>query len=235
MRRNTQGRLGVTLMELMIAVMLVSLLSVGILYSLRFGLDTLNHTTERLMANRRVLGAQRILDQQLAGTLPVALSCGGQNGPATVFFQGQPSGMRMVSRYTLEEAARGYPRIVEYTVIAGERGVGVRLVVNEFLYTGPASLIPFCGGMGVAMQTGSRPFVVADKLAGCRFSYLLEDPRTKRRAWSEAFAGKTAPAAIRIEMLPLEPHPAQLQMTTMTFPIHVNPDAAERYADIEEP
>jgi len=53
---------GVTLMELLIAVMLLSLLSVGLLFALRIGLNTYSKAQGKLMDNRRVAGAQRILE-----------------------------------------------------------------------------------------------------------------------------------------------------------------------------
>ena len=52
-------------------------------------------------------------------------------------FQGDPQTMRFVSSYSLTEAARGLPRLLEYQVIPGEDGNSVRLVVNEIVYTGP--------------------------------------------------------------------------------------------------
>ena len=63
-RRSTAG---VTLMELLIAVLLLSLLSVGLLFALRIGLNAYSKTQTRLMDNRRVAGAQRILEQELEG------------------------------------------------------------------------------------------------------------------------------------------------------------------------
>ena len=47
--------------------------------------------------------------------------------------------MRFVSSYSLQQGARGLPRILEFQVIRGEEGKGVRLVVNEQPYTGPRS------------------------------------------------------------------------------------------------
>ena len=59
-RSAMKRQAGVTLMELMIAVTLLSLLSVGLLFALRVGLTAYAKTQTRLMDNRRVAGAQRI-------------------------------------------------------------------------------------------------------------------------------------------------------------------------------
>ena len=82
---------------------------------------------------------------------------------------------------------------------AGAPGKGIRLVVNEILYTGPISagqmimgLEPAPGG-GVALprfgpiQVTPRSFVLADELATCQFSYLeaarFPDPERWRTDW----------------------------------------------------
>ena len=68
MRRS---RSGVTLIEVLIAVSLLSLLSLGILMALRVGMNAMAKAQKKLMDNRRAAGAQRILAQQLAGFIPV--------------------------------------------------------------------------------------------------------------------------------------------------------------------
>ena len=83
MRRDA----GVTLMEVLIAVTLLSLLSTGMLLAIRIGLSALGKTNEKLMYNRRVAGAQRILEQELQGMIPVVAPCGG-SGLRFGFFQG---------------------------------------------------------------------------------------------------------------------------------------------------
>jgi prepilin-type N-terminal cleavage/methylation domain-containing protein len=140
MVRNRQR--GVTLIELLVAVTLVSLLSVGMVFAIRIGLNTLDKTNATMMANRRVLGAQRAIDQQINGLIPVNAVCGGNPGAPPVrermlFFQGDMRSMRFVTSYSLEEAGRGYPRILEYAVIPRPDDLGVRLIVNEHPYTGP--------------------------------------------------------------------------------------------------
>jgi hypothetical protein len=54
---------------------LLSLLSVGVLFGLRIGLNAMERTNDRLMTNRRVLGVERVLTQQIAGFIPVMADC----------------------------------------------------------------------------------------------------------------------------------------------------------------
>ncbi|HHN72816.1 MAG TPA: prepilin-type N-terminal cleavage/methylation domain-containing protein, partial [Thermopetrobacter sp.] len=134
MTSKRNPRAGVTLLELLIAVSLVSLLSTAVLVALHVGLNAMEKTNSRVIRNRRVLGAQRILEQQIAGMIVTVAACGIQAGGPVAelpFFEGRPQTMRFVSSYSLEEGHRGYPRILEYQVIPRDDGRGVRLIVNE--------------------------------------------------------------------------------------------------------
>jgi hypothetical protein len=151
--------------------------------------------------------------------------------------------MRFVSAYSLEEASRGAPRILEFQVISGEEGRGVRLIVNEFLYTGPRSAGAACTGMepvpelGVVMprflpvNIGPRSFVLADKLAYCRFSYRepVREPLPDR--WVPEWPLPVWPSAIRVEMEQLSPDPSRAPLVGVTVPVRVNRQPQARYAD----
>ena len=70
MRGNQRG---VTLLELLIAVALMSLLSLGVLYSMRVGINAMGKTNDRFLKNRRVLGVEKALAAQIAGLMPVTV------------------------------------------------------------------------------------------------------------------------------------------------------------------
>ncbi len=242
---GARGRLeaGLTLIEVLIAVSLLSVLSVGMLAAIRLGFNAMHKTEDRLMENRRVAGAQRILRQELAGLVPVIAVCPpGMDTPATQFpfFEGQPQAMRLVSTYSLEDAWRGQPRTLELEVIPVAQGIGVRLIVNEIPYTGPLSAGQSC--LGMALDPGSglsvpqfRPiqavpqsFVLADKLALCRFSYLEPAPPPDDPHWRTDWVMRGWPMGIRVEMAPLEDPRARLRPPTITvaIPIDRSPDIA---------
>ncbi|MGC8793645.1 MAG: PulJ/GspJ family protein [Bryobacteraceae bacterium] len=239
------NRRGVTLLELLIAVTLLSLLSVGILMAMRVGLDAMHKTNSRLMDNRRVARAQRILEEQIAGFIPLVADCMPAPERPRVrmpFFQGEPESMRFLSSYSLEEGARGYPRILEFQVIPGENHRGVRLVVNERLYTGPASAGMLCMGMGPdplsgaqvplfrPIEVGPYSFVLADRLAFCRFWYRQAPPPAPER-WVARWVQPQWPRAIRIEMAPLEPDPSRVQAMELVAPLRVNKIPMTDYVD----
>ena len=243
-QRNPQS--GLTLIEVLIAVTLLSVLSVGILMAMRVGLDALHKANSKLMDNRRVAGAQRVLEQQIAGFLPVnALCSGNPDAPPEkiVFFQGAEQSMRMVSTYSLSEAWRGQPRILEYQVVPGEEGHGVRLVVNEIPYTGPLGAGQLCMGMALdqtlginvprfrPIQVGPQSFVLGDKLAFCRFSYLepAEPPKIER--WRPDWVLHKWPLGVRVDMAPLVDNPARLRPLTITAAIRIHRSPEINYDD----
>jgi general secretion pathway protein J len=237
--RNEKRETGFTLLELLIAITLFSIIAVVIVVSLRVGLSAMNKVDNRLMSNRRVVGIERVLEQEIAGLMPVTADCqnpGGGPPARAAFFQGEPQSMRLTSSYSLQEGSRGLPMILEYLVIPGENDLGVRLVVNEHLYSGPRSAGQFCAGGGpmpvfLPIQTGPFSFVLADKLAYCRFSFreLLPPPESARWVpiWTQQ---RLLPNAIRIELAPLNPNAAKLEPVTLTMPVHVTRLPMEDYA-----
>ena len=234
---------GVTLMELLIAVTLLGVLSVGIVISLRVALSAMNKADSRLMSNRRVTSVQRILEQQVESIMPVTADClpVGDGPRRTIsFFQGEAQSMRFASTYSLQQGSRGQPMILEFQVIPGEESEGVRLVLNEHLYTGPRGAGQFCNGFGadptgaqgpqfVPIQIGAGSFVLADKLAFCRFSFRDTAPPPELFKWIVRWTKPVLPSAIRIEMAPLKPDPARLEPVTLTIPVRVNRRPLENY------
>jgi Prokaryotic N-terminal methylation motif len=229
---------GVTLIELLISITLLSLLSAGMLVALRVGLNALDKTNSKLMANRRSVSVQRIVRSQIAGFIPVRADCPLELRAAAIpFFQGEPQSMRFVSGYSLDEGARGMPHILEFQVIPGEAGRGVRLVVNERPFTGPQSANAACAGVLPDPETGAlvpqfRPieigpssFVLADKLAYCRFSYRRLRPPPDLDSWAPEWKLAEWPTAVRIEMAPLDRDTSRVPLISVVAPIRVDPHA----------
>jgi hypothetical protein len=123
-------------------------------------------------------------------------------------------------------------------VVPGEENQGVRLVVNEHVYTGTRGAGAFCLGKLQDPETGvlgpkfppiaigANSFVLADKLAFCRFSFrdAAEPPAPPIEfpKWFLRWIKPVLPSAIRIEMAPLVADSAKLQPVTLTIPVRVN-------------
>jgi prepilin-type N-terminal cleavage/methylation domain-containing protein len=222
---------GFTLIELMIAVMLVSAISVGMLMAIRTSLIVLQKTDDRLQSNRRVMSVEQILSRQLGGVMPVMGGCG--TGGTAPVFNGNQQTLHLVSSYSIAEGARGYARVLELQVLPADEGT-VRLIVNEFLYSGPFSTAPFCGGGAVLPgQATPQSFVLADHLAYCRISYQNRNQDTLMgENWIPVWNQPNLPAAVRVDMEPLVPDPARLPLIPVTVAIHVNRDVMAPYADL---
>jgi prepilin-type N-terminal cleavage/methylation domain-containing protein len=244
MKRTSKS--GLTLIEILVAISLLSLLSAGILVAMRLGLNTMDKTDARLVANRRVANARKIIENEIAGFTfttadyvpqPTVI----QSAP---FFQAEAASMRFVTSYSLQDAWRGRLQIAALQVIPGENNEGVRLIVDETPYTGPlqagrmiTSIAPdpvtgLPGTRFAPITAGPGSFVLADRLAFCRFTYLVALPERPfqiwRPDWGEPYR---LPLGIRIEMAPLDARANGLQVTTVTAPVNVTRNPGTRYVD----
>jgi type II secretory pathway pseudopilin PulG len=237
---------GITLIEILIAVTLLSLLSLGCLIAMRLALSTMDKTDKRIVSNRRVTGARRILESEISAFISSRANYYPQpNNPMTVpFLEAQPQRMRFVSSYALEDAWRGRPQIATLQVIAGEKNEGVRLILDETPYTGPDQAGRTIAGVEQVIAApypiihfadvppGPRSFVLADRLAYCRFAYLEERPAPPLRVWRPDWIDwAKLPLAIRVEMAPLEAKTTELHVSTVTVPLSVSRRPGTNYAD----
>src|SRR4051812_42987864 len=139
--RPADPRAGVTLIEILIAVSLLSLLSVGVLIAMRIGFNTMDKVDSRLVKNRRVSYARRIIENEIAGFTSTMADWRArpEDQPAPYpFHQWEAQSLRFVTAYSLQDAWRGRPQIAVLQVIPGAEGRGVRLVMDETPYTGSA-------------------------------------------------------------------------------------------------
>ena len=252
MRRNTTTQnpeSGVTLIEILIAVSLLSLLSVGMLVAMRLGFTTMDKTDARLVTNRRVANSRQIIENEINGFIP-SVAWYRPTPVQTIalnFLQVESANMRFVTSYSLDNAWRGRPQIAVLQVIPGDKNEGVRLIVNETPYTGPdqagrqiASLEPGVTGGTVIhyaeVLPGSQSFVLADRLRFCRFSYLETRFQPPFQVWRPDWVSPgLLPKAVRIEMAPLEQKNGELRISTVTVPLPVNRPPGATYADFTPP
>ena len=233
-------RAGVTLIEILVAVSLLALLSTGILMAMRIGFNTLDKTDSHLVHNRRVVNTRRIVENQIAGFTYTNAEF--RPRPELVytepFREFSPSRMRFVTTYSLEEAWRGRARILVMQVIPGENNRGVRLIANEMPWTGPAQAgrmileITPDGPQFAPLQAGTDSFVLADRLAYCRFLYQVQRPDGQPGfIWIPEYHGPILPRGIRIEMAALDTNRSELAPATITAPLPITRFMGLDYAD----
>jgi prepilin-type N-terminal cleavage/methylation domain-containing protein len=241
MTHRSNRRSGVTLIELLIAISLLSLLSVGMLISMRVGFNTMEKVDSRLISDRRVSYARRIVEDELSGYIYTTAAFHPQPNTSVIvtFNQWEPQTMRFVTAYSLQDAWRGRPQMAALQVIPGADGRGVRLIVDETPYTGPEqagqtitsidqdSTVNFA-----PVVADSQSFVLADRLSSCRFSYLQPLPTDPFQIWRPDWVQRQMlPQGVRIEMAPLDTSPADLHVSTVTVALHVNTTPGTTYAD----
>jgi len=220
-RKKVQPERGFTLVEMMIAVTLVAAIITGLLMAMRTGLTAYEKVNRRLEDNRRMMGLEQALQRQFGGMSPATGYCG-VNGPKVAAFNGDAASLRFVSSSSLTEGARGSARVVEYVAAPDPNG-GVRLMMNERLFFGPASLAPLCvGGIFPPVQVTPQSVEMAGKLAYCRFVYRAPVPDSPQGGeWFPVWQRPDLPRAVRVEMMALDPNPSRLPMLTLNVPVHV--------------
>lgn len=241
MTQRSHPEAGVTLIEILIAVSLLSLLSVGVLIAMRIGFNTLDKVDSRLLTDRRISYARRILESEIAGFTYTAADWhpGTPEYRIIPFTQWEPQTMRFVTSYSLQDSWRGRLQIAALQVIPGAEGEGVRLIINEMPYTGALQAGSAIGSIDTdgtvhftPVTAGPQSFVLADHLAYCRFSYLVPRPEAPFQAWLPDWITRDRlPFGVRIEMAPLAANGSGLHPSTMVAAIHVNRTPGFIYAD----
>lgn len=215
--RRIGHRRGMTLIEVLVAVALLSLLSAGLFTSLQIGATSWSTASQRLMLDRRVANANAILHSSFASIVPLEAEIPRERQiglPQLLFFQGEPGSMRYVSSYSVTEGVRGGLRIVELQVSSAQNGV--RILLNQLPYLGPlsaGSLVvdrvsdpDFPRGRIIFEPIRAMPtsLIIVDELAACTFSYLRRPRRRDEPSLWLPYWGErdSLPAAIRVNLSP---------------------------------
>lgn len=226
-------RAGLTLIEVMVAVTLLGLLSVGIITALQIGAGSWMGTRERLTHDRRIASANQIFHSALGGIVPMtaqAIPGGEARFPVTLFFQGEPQTMRFVSAYSITAGSRSGLNIFELQVVNSENGR--RVLLNQFPYEGPfrageliEGLEPVPGGRGRRLlfrpvEPRGSSLIVADELIDCEFHYLRQPRRPDEPTeWIDTWTDPLVlPLAVSVRLTP-SAEPGRLLPVSITTAI----------------
>ena len=210
---------GMTLIEVIVAMSLLGLLSVGLFTAFQVGASSWLATRERLMLDRNIAGQNQRFHALLAGIVPLEAEVPPDRAIGVRpfrFFQGEPQSMRFVTSHSITHGARGGLRITELQVVAA-RNKGTRVLLNQLPYRGPLSAGSFVIGWAPIPEPPGRQLVfepiralpnvsliIADQLADCSFRYL-ERPRSRNlpSRWVSVWNDRDRlPGAITINMTP---------------------------------
>ena len=230
--RRRRGTAGLTLMEVVVAITLLSLLSVGLLLSLRVGARAWEAANTTLMLERRIASANTMFHAALEGIAPVLAEFERPplaSSTTVVFFQGMPESMRFVSAYSLEGGPRGGLRLIELQVVQGPQGR--RVLLNDLPYLGPREAGRFIIGAVDEPRTGEMrlffahiqalktSFILADELESCSFSYYLQEAAGEPGRWLPIWPrASELPNAVAVQIA-ARPDGARLRPVSITVPV----------------
>lgn len=230
-----------TLIEVLVAVTLLSILMAALFTALQVGSASWSDVRRRLTEDRAIVNANALLHAAIAGIVPVEARASRTAGLGTaipVFFQGEPEAMRFVTAYSVTDGVRGGLQVVELLVMRTSNGL--RVILNQSPYRGAESLgrlvegrrpdADFPGGRFVfaPIRPAAGSLIVADQLSECRFSYLTP-PRSvgEPSRWLPNWADPASlPPAITIH-LAAEPNGSKLRPVSIV--------AAVRARKVHEP
>ena len=248
MTARRSSRAGMTLVEILVAVTLLGMLSLGLMTALQTGVGAWQDSQEAMSLDRRIANMNNVLHSELAGLVPILAepARSGSNVPPFPFFQGEPTAMRFVSSYSLIAGVRSGLRIVELMVIPGDEGQ--RLILNELPYQGPRSVGAFAldtvddrasiSGRRIVfrpIEARANSLIVADQLGQCRFSYLQYPPDADAPGeWVPVWGDlRKVPVAVRLELAAVNEE-VRLQPVTITAQVRSeygvpNDETAQRF------
>ncbi len=216
-RKRLPSNAGLTLIEILVAVVLLGLLSTGIVASLDVSSRAWQTARNRLTLDRRIATANAILHSQISGIAPILAEIPPQRRIALasfVFFQGEPDAMRFVSSYSVTDGRRAGLQLVELKIVDSQRGR--RVLLNQMPFQGPlgAGLLAeglvrdasFPRGRIVfrSIEPRATSLIIIDELQECTFAYLREsrnvsEPSVWLPLWGEPYE---LPAAVAIRLTP---------------------------------
>lgn len=206
--RTPWASAGFTLLELLVAMTVVSLLATSVLFSWRVASSAWQKVNNRLETDRTILATYQLLQEQMAAMIPYPART--LQGTRELFFQGEPDAARFVSRYSLARRARSGLYAIEYQVEQETDG-SKQLLLRETPLTGSDALSEVLLGAEIGPEgkiLKFRPFerdsqvvVLFENLQECRFEYYRPGAGQELEGWVEQWRPRQdeLPRAMRIQ------------------------------------
>ena len=225
MKRRQQH--GVTLLELLVSITIVSLLATTALFARRAGVSGWEKASVQLERDRTVLAAHEVLQEQMASMVPYEART--EQRGQVLFFQGEPQTARFISRYSLTNRAASGLYLIEYHVTEPQDGppsttlpattprggrAGRQLLLKEAPVRGNEDLaakIEEIESQSEGYLLRLPPFerdaetvVLLEGLEDCRFEYFRVTPNAQPGGelgnWTEEWVSRAneVPSAMRI-------------------------------------
>lgn len=208
---------GVTLLELLVAISLLGMVSLGILFGLRIAISAWQKGNARMAADRQVLAAGELFAQQVANARPRVVILGTREHPIRLFyFQGGPDRLRFLTATSMAGRSRSGLWVVEYS-FRHDDGGRCKLTYNEWPFADDLDAAPTVAGVFEDPVTHQPVVRFAEPattpqtrdlyrdLGGCGFEYLTQRPREEPR-WEPAWISEkeSLPPAVAARFLSRE-------------------------------
>jgi len=184
---------GVTLIELLVAISLMGMVSLGLLFGLRIATSAWQKGNTRLAAGRQVIAAADLFAEQIANARPRMIEWGPRDRAVRFFyFEGAQDRLRFLTATSLAGRSRSGLWLVEYSFRRDEGG-RAKLVYNEWPFSVDAdaaqmvqniSMDPSRNRMVIRFNPPASTPQTRDlyrDLEDCGFEYLIlrpgEEPR----------------------------------------------------------
>ncbi len=123
---------GVTLLELLVAISLMGMVSLGLLFGLRIAASAWHKGNSRLAEGRQVIAAADLFAEQIANARPRVVEWGPRDRAVRFFyFEGTHDRLRFVTATSLAGRSRSGLWLAEYSFRPDDRG-RAKLVYNEW-------------------------------------------------------------------------------------------------------
>ena len=187
-RRGPRSVGGFTLLELLVAIMILTLMMMAAFGAVRLGGRSWEAGVERANASEEVRVVSDFLRRQFAQTMPISVGTGEVTQNA---FAGHRNSVRFIASAPRRSAAAG---LIVYTLVTKEYADGQRLVL---------SYAPFDPGAGDLREAGSdQHLILADGFARISFEFFGTQLHDSMPSWHEEWPDdqENLPQLVRITL-----------------------------------
>ena len=220
-RAGVCGQSGFTLLEMIVAVTLIAMMTVGLWAIFRIGLRSWSRGTEFMDANQRHRSILNLVRKQMASTYGLYAPPDPQlPGPGALIFDGTGSSLRFISLNSLQFQDSPGLTLVSYGIDQDSNGDYV-LTEKEARYLGqiPDEDVP---------SGKSKATPIFEKLSSCLFEYFDPGDADHPAQWVQEWDGqklRMLPLAVSLTMISRDPKGNTLNRH-MVVPIKVEASQA---------